>query len=298
MNFWSQALVEAALVGGLCGAVGVHVVLRRLSFFTMAMTHATFPGIVLAALLGVNLYLGGGAFGVLVVLAVAWLANRRGAEATSSVGVVLSAGFALGVVMLSARAGFSRDLSAFLVGSILTVSGADVRVAAAACLVALVTLAALGKELVFGAFDRQGMIAHGYRVLALDLVLLVLVELTVVTAVPAVGTILAVALLVAPAATARLWCGGVAGMTAVAVPVGVATAVVGVLVSEAAGVAAGATVVLVGCVVFAVSLLVAPHGPLRSARSARRRTGRPAPAGGRLAGSLAGYRYRHDGEET
>ncbi|HEY9476246.1 MAG TPA: metal ABC transporter permease [Mycobacteriales bacterium] len=294
MNYLSRALVEAALVGGLCGAVGVHVVLRRLSFFTMAMTHATFPGIVLAAILGVDLYLGGGVFGVLVVLAVVWLTNRPRADQASAVGVVLCAGFALGVVLMSAQDGFSQDLSAYLVGSILTVSDADIRVAAVVACVVLVTLVALGKELVFGAFDRQAMVARGYPVLALDLVLLILVELTVVTSVPAVGTILAVALLVAPAATARLWCRGVAGMTAVAVPLGVASAVVGVVVSQALGVAAGATVVLVGCSTFAVSLLVAPQGVAR--RIWRR--GRPAPTPGRLANSLAGYRYRRRKEET
>ncbi|HEY9391944.1 MAG TPA: metal ABC transporter permease, partial [Mycobacteriales bacterium] len=240
MNYLSRALVEAALVGGLCGAVGVHVVLRRLSFFTMAMTHATFPGIVLAAILGVNLYLGGGVFGVLIVLVVVWLTNRPRADQASVVGVVLCAGFALGVVLMSARDGFGQDLSAYLVGSILTVSDSDIRVAALVAGVVLVTLTALGKELVFGAFDREAMVARGYPVLALDLVLLVLVELTVVTSVPTVGTILAVALLVAPAATARLWCRGVAGMTAVAVPLGVASAVGGVLLSQAVGVAAGA----------------------------------------------------------
>lgn len=294
MNYLSRALVEAALVGGLCGAVGVHVVLRRLSFFTMAMTHATFPGIVLAAILGVNLYLGGGVFGVLIVLVVVWLTNRPRADQASVVGVVLCAGFALGVVLMSARDGFGQDLSAYLVGSILTVSDSDIRVAALVAGVVLVTLTALGKELVFGAFDREAMVARGYPVLALDLVLLVLVELTVVTSVPTVGTILAVALLVAPAATARLWCRGVAGMTAVAVPLGVASAVGGVLLSQAVGVAAGATVVLVGCSAFAVSLLAAPHGAART----RWRRSRPGPTPGRFATALAGYRYRRGEEET
>lgn len=293
MNFLSRAVVEAALVGGLCGAVGVHVVLRRLSFFTMAMTHATFPGIVLAAILGVNLYLGGGAFGVLIVLTVVWLTNRPGTDRTSAVGVVLSAGFALGVALMSTRDGFTRDLSAFLVGSILTVSDTDLRVAVLVTLVALLVLGVLGKELVFGAFDRDAMAARGYPVLALDVALLVIVELTVVTAVPAVGTILAVALLVAPAVTARLWCSGVAGMTAVAVPLGIACAVVGVLLSEWAGVAAGATVVLVGCLAFGVSLLAAPHGPLRAAR-------RPPEPGAptRRPASVTGYRYGRHGEEA
>ena len=193
-------------LGAVCGVVGVHVVLRGLSFFTMAMTHATFPGVVLAAIVGIDLLLGSGLFGILVVLGVAWLSSRPRSDPSAAVGVVLSAGFALGVVLLSARAGFTRDLSAYLVGSILTVRPSDLVKTAVVLVVVLVVLAAVGKELVFGAFDRGGLVALGYPVRRLDLLLLLLIEVTVVISVPAVGTILAVALVVAPAATARLWC--------------------------------------------------------------------------------------------
>ena len=91
----------------------------------MAMTHATFPGVVLAALVGVDLLLGSGLFGVLVVLGVSWLSRRPRSDSAAAVGVVLSAGFALGVALLSAQAGFTRDLSAYLVGSIVTVQTGD-----------------------------------------------------------------------------------------------------------------------------------------------------------------------------
>lgn len=258
-GYLSRALVEAVLVGALCGLVGVHVVLRRLSFFTMAMTHATFPGVVLAALVGVGLLVGAGAFGLLVVLGVAWLSRRPRSDESAAVGVVLAAGFALGVVLLSAQAGFTRDLSAYLVGSILTVQAGDLAQTAAVLVVVAAVLAAVGKELVFGAFDPAGLVALGYPARRLDLLLLLLVELTVVTAVPAVGTIQAVALVVAPAAAARLWCDRVAPMTAVAVGIGTASGVLGVLVSELAGVAAGASIVLVACAFFAGSALLAPH---------------------------------------
>lgn len=259
MSYLTRAVLEAVLVGAASGAVGVHVVLRRLSFFTMAMTHATFPGVVLAAILGLNLYLGGGAVGVLVVLAVAWMSRRPRVDGASAVGVVLSAGFGLGVALMSARDGFSKDLAAYLVGSILTVSGTDLVVAAAVAAAVLAALAALGKELVLGAFDRDALVARGYPALALDVALLLLVEVTVVTAVPAVGTILAVALVVAPAATARLWCDTVAGTTALAVALGAGSGAAGVLLAQWAGTAAGATVVLVVAVVFAASAVVAPR---------------------------------------
>jgi ABC-type Mn2+/Zn2+ transport system permease subunit len=258
-GYLPRALTEAVLVGSLCGLVGVHVVLRRLSFFTMAMTHATFPGVVLAALVGVDLLVGAGLFGLLVVLGVAWLSTRPRSDTAAAVGVVLAAGFALGVVLLSAQEGFARDLSGYLVGSILTVQVADLVATAVVLAAVAAALAAVGKELVLGAFDRRGLVALGYPARRLDLLLLLLVELTVVTAVPAVGTVQAVALVVAPAAAARLWCDRIGPMTAVAVGLGVVSGVVGVLVSEAAQVAAGAAVVLTACACFVGSVLLAPH---------------------------------------
>jgi manganese/iron transport system permease protein len=257
-GYAQRALIEALLVGALCGLVGVHVVLRRLSFFTMAMTHATFPGVVLAALVGVDLLLGSGLFGVLVVLGVSWLSTRPRSDSAAAVGVVLSAGFALGVALLSAQAGFSRDLSAYLVGSIVTVQAGDL-VKSALVLVAVgLTLALVGKELVFGAFDRGGLAAAGYPAGRLDLVLLLVVELTVVTSVPAVGTIQAVALIVAPAATARLWCDRIAPTTVLSVLLGMASGVLGLAVSQAYEVAAGAAIVLAACALFVLSVMVAP----------------------------------------
>ena len=253
-----RALIEALLVGALCGLVGVHVVLRRLSFFTMAMTHATFPGVVLAALVGVDLLLGSGLFGVLVVLGVSWLTTRPRSESAAAVGVVLSAGFALGVVLLSAQAGFTRDLSAYLVGSIVTVQTGDLVKTALVLAAVALTLALVGKELVFGAFDRGGMVAAGYPAGRLDLLLLLVVELTVVTSVPAVGTIQAVALIVAPAAAARLWSDRIGPTTALAVLLGMASGVVGLAVSQAYQVAAGAAIVLAACGFFVLSVVVAP----------------------------------------
>ena len=258
-DYARRALLEALLVGALCGIVGVHVVLRRLSFFTMAMTHATFPGVVLAALVGVDLLLGSGLFGLLVVLGVTWLSSRPRSDPSAAVGVVLSAGFALGVVLLSAQEGFTRDLSAYLVGSVLTVQTSDLVKSAVVLVVVAGVRAAVGKELVFGAFDRDGLVALGYPARRLDLLLLLVVELTVVTPVPAVGTILSVALLVAPAAAARLWCDRIGPMTAVAAGIGMASGVAGLVVSQLAEVAAGAAIVLAACGFFVLSVLAAPR---------------------------------------
>jgi ABC-type Mn2+/Zn2+ transport system permease subunit len=279
-GFAQRALLEAVMVGALCGLVGVHVLLRRLPFFTMAMGHATFPGVVLAAVAGVNLFLGAGVFGALVVVLVAVLGARERVDDTSAVGVVLAGTFALGVLLLSAQAGFARDLTAYLVGSIITVQPGDLATTAVAGAGVLAALAALHKELLLGAFDRAGLAALGYPVLALDVALLLLVEVALVTAIPAVGTILAVALLVAPAASARLWTDRLGVTMALSALLGAASGVVGLAVSQHWRVAAGATIALVAGIVFAVSLLVAPrHGLLGLGRARRHRAPGPAVPG-------------------
>jgi ABC-type Mn2+/Zn2+ transport system permease subunit len=257
-GFAGRALVEAVLVGGLCGLVGVYVLLRRLPFLTVALAHATFPGAVLAELLGLNLLVGAGLFGVVVALAVVGLGARERVEETSAVGVVLAGAFALGVLLLSLHSGFSRDVSAFLVGSILTVQQGDLVATAVTGLLVLGVLAALHKELVLGAFDRNGLAALGYQVAVLDLALVLCIQLTLVTALPAVGAMLAVALVVAPAATARLWTDRLGQAMVLAPALGIASAVVGLTISQHVRVAAGASIVLVAAGLFGGSLLLAP----------------------------------------
>lgn len=269
--FMQRALLEAVLVGTLCGVVGVHVLLRRLPFFTVALGHATFPGVVLASLLGLDLLVGAGVFGVVVVLAVALLGATERIEETSAIGVVLSGAFALGVVLISTRSGFSRDLAGYLVGSIITVQVAQIVATAVAGVVVLAALTLLGKELLLAAFDRTAAAAMGYPVVALDVAFLVLLEVTVVTSVPAVGTILPVALIAAPAAAARLWSDRVGVCMVIAALIGAASGATGLALSALWPAAAGPMIVLTATTAFLISLLVAPHGGLLARRTRRMR---------------------------
>jgi manganese/iron transport system permease protein len=254
--FLVRALLEIVLAATLCALVGVLVVLRRLAFFTMALTHATFPGVVLAGLFGVSLLLGGAVFGVLVVALLTVLSRRARTDDASVTGVLLAGGFAVGVLLLSSQDGFSRDLSSYLVGSIVTVRPADVAVTVVTLVVAVLVLAVTEKEMVLVAFDRAAAEASGLPVRRLDLLLLLLIEAAVVTSVPAVGTLQSVALIVAPAATARLWVSSVRAMTVLAVAIGAGSGVAGLLISRAVDVAAGGTVVLVLALLFLVSALL------------------------------------------
>ncbi|MGW9209001.1 metal ABC transporter permease [Embleya sp. NPDC055664] len=262
-TYTHRAYAEAVMVGLLAGVVGVQVVLRRLAFHAMATTHATFPGVVLASILGIDIYLGGTAFGVLLSVAVLALTRRPGRTASGAIGVVLAAGFALGAVLVAAGPASDRKLSAFLVGSIVTIDTHDLAVTAAVGTVILALLAMFGRELGFAAFDHDGMRAAGHPALALDLLLLLIVQAVVVVLTPAVGVMLTLALLVAPAATARLWTDSLRRTAVLAGLLGVGSAVTGLELSRHYDVAAGATIALVAAAGFVVSLLVSPrHGAL------------------------------------
>jgi ABC-type Mn2+/Zn2+ transport system permease subunit len=162
---------------------------------------------------------------------------------------VLSAGFALGVVLLSARDGFSKDLAAYTVGQILTVGTGDLAAVATVGVLAVGFVAVAGRRLTFRAFDPVGYTAAGHRTVTLDLALLLTVEAVIVVAMPAVG-----AILVTPAAIARLWTRDITAMTVIAVVAGAASGPAGVLISTRYDVAAGATVTVVTGALFALSL--------------------------------------------
>lgn len=260
---FQRALVEAVLVGAFGGVVGVHVLLRRLPFFVVAMSHATFPGVALASVIGVSIFVGGIGAGLVVVLAVLVVGRVASLDDASAIGVVLAGSFAVGVLILSARAGASRDLSAFLVGSILSVTGRDVVTTAVLAATAIAVVAALHKELVLGAFDRAGAEALGYRTRTLDLIVMLVVTVALVTLVPAVGTLLAIALLTIPAMTARVWTDRVAMLMPLSATLGAAAGVLGLLASAVWSIAAGGAIALAASALFALSLFATALLPRR-----------------------------------
>lgn len=200
-----------------------------------------------------------GGIGAAGALALASLGGRARIGAASAAGVVLAGASALGAVSIAVEPPSQVDLAALLVGSVLTVSAGDVVATASGAAAIGIVLVGLHKELVLGAFDPDGAAALGYPVAGLDTVVLVVVALAVVTATPAVGVILVVALLVAPVAAARQWVSSAGATVALGAALGGASGVVGLWVSWALDIAAGASVVLVACAGFTVSVVVAPY---------------------------------------
>jgi len=259
-EFGARALVAAALVGLVCAVVGSYMVLRGLSFMGDAISHAAFPGVVMAYLVGGSLYLGGAIAAVATALGIGWISRRAHLRSDTIIGVLFAGMFGLGVAIYSAIPNYVGDLFGFLFGDVLGIGLADLIGLAVLGGIVLLVIWALWKEFLFATFDPLGAGASGLNVNALDYLFLGLIALTIVVSIQAVGIILVVAMLVTPAATAQLVTVRFTRLMLTAAVVGVASAIAGLYISYWLDVASGATIVLVQTFWFAVTLLLGPRG--------------------------------------
>lgn len=273
LAFLPKALLVAMMSSIVCGVVGCYVVLRGMAFIGDAVAHAVFPGLAVAFVLSGNLILGGTLAGIATAILVAVFSQNRRLREDSVIGIFFVAAFALGIVVISRAPGYAGSLQQFLFGSLTGIPDEDLYVVGGAGILVLGLVFALHKEFVAITLDREMARAQGLRVFWLDIVLYVLVTLAVVISVQTIGNILVLALLVTPAATARLLTDRLAVMILLAPVIGGFSALVGLYVSWSWDFPTGGTVVLVLTAAFLTVWVLAPrHGLL-----ARRL--RPAPGG-------------------
>jgi manganese/iron transport system permease protein len=255
-DFFVRALVASALVGVACAVIGSFVVLKGMSFIGDAVSHAAFPGIVIAYMLGLPIILGGAVASIVTALGIGALTRRSGLRSDSIIGVLFAGMFALGVALFSSIPNYVGDLFHFLFGDVLGISVSDLLALSLLVLILLVVVRILWKELLFATFDPLGAGAAGLPVRRLDDLLLILIAVTIVISLQAVGIVLVVAMITTPAATAQMLVQRFGKMISTAALIGVASAVAGLYLSYAFDLASGAAIVLVETALFLVVLLV------------------------------------------
>lgn len=254
LQFMRTALAATMLVAIAAGAVGVHVVLRRMAFVGHAVAHSVLPGVVVAVLWGGALIFGALAAGVLAAIAIGVVSLRHRVREDTAIGVVLSGMFALGILLMS-QAGEFRDLSHILFGNILSVAPSDLWALAIMTALIVGLLAVFHRELTVTAVDPSHAAASGIPVGVVRMGLLVLLAPTIVIGVDTVGVVLMTAMLVTPAATAALLTRRLVPMMLVSVGVGMVSGVAGLLISFHVGGSSGAAIVLVATGLFALAWL-------------------------------------------
>ena len=259
-EFFVRALVASALVGVACAVVGAFVVLKGMSFVGDAVSHSAFPGVVLAYLLGLPIILGGAVAAIGTALGIGALTRRSGLRADAVIGVLFAGMFALGVALFSSIPNYVGDLLHFLFGDVLGISFADLLSLSVLASLLLLIVWILWKELLFATFDPLGAGAAGLPVRRLDDLLLILIAVTIVVSLQAVGIVLVVAMITTPAATAQLLVKRFGQMIALAALIGVTSSIVGLYASYALDIASGASIVLTETFAFLVALLITSIG--------------------------------------
>ncbi len=270
LAFLGKALIIAMCSAVVCGVIGTYVVLRGMAFIGDAVAHAVFPGLAIAFVIQGNLVLGGAIAGVVTAVLIALLSQNRRLKEDGVIGVFFVGAFALGIVVISFSPGYAGSLQQFLFGTIVGIREEDLITVIVTGLILMLVLFALHKELVATTLDREMARASGLPVMALDLVLYVSVAVAVVISVQTIGNVLVLALLVTPAAAARLLTDSLGRMMLIAPTIGGLSALIGLYLSWSFDLPTGGTIVLVATAVFVLAWVFAPrHGAIARWRAGR-----------------------------
>ncbi len=252
--FMQRAFVAALAVGLLCSVMGTYVVLRKLSFIGDGIAHASFAGIVIAYIRGMDYYVGAAIVAVLTALGIGFVHRRGNISLDTTIGVLFTAMFALGVFLMSRLKNYAVDLQSFLFGDILSVSTNDVLFIAGLSAVIAIGVIVLFRGLLYTTFDPVVAQASGLPVAAIEYILLVMLALTIIVALQSVGIILVAALLVTPAAAAYQLTNRFTPMMMLAAVLGIVSTVGGLYLSYFLRSSSGATIVLLATLLFFLAI--------------------------------------------
>ncbi len=251
--FLRHALVVCTVAGGLCGLLGVYVTLRGMSYIGHGLSHAIFGGAAVCAALGINYLVGAGLWGLASGLAVSRITRRRAIGGDAAIGVVTTAGFALGIALLGLFTRVRRSIEATVFGSVLGVTTTDLWIVVGVTAVTVVVVVLAYRPLLFSTFDPEVAEASGVDVARVDAVLMLLVSFAILASMKVLGVTLVAAALVIPPTVARLLTHSFGRMLVLSSAIGATAGLGGMYLSYHLDISSGATIVLVNFVVFAVA---------------------------------------------
>jgi ABC-type Mn2+/Zn2+ transport system permease subunit len=257
--FMQRALVASLLIGTVSAVIGVYVVLRGLAFIGAGIAHASFGGVALGFLLGINPILAAVVFCLATAWGIAWTSQRAEVREDTAIGIFFAATMALGILFIGLMRDYNVDLFGYLFGSVLAVTQEDLWLSLGLGVGVLLTVGLFFKELLFVTFDPEMAQVSGLPAGVLYVLLLSLMALAIVLSIKVVGIILVSALIVIPAAAAYQLTEDFRWMMLLAVIIGNLSAVIGLFLSYELDTASGATMVLTATAVFLLSAVASPR---------------------------------------
>ena len=262
-EFFVRGIIAATLVGGLCGMIGVYIVLKRMSYIGHGLSHAVLGGAVVSFVLSINFLIGATVWGFFCAQLIALTAKKRKIAADAAIGVITTASFALGIVLISRYKSFTRDFEAALFGNILGVTLGDLMA------ILVVTLATIGvlfvayKYFLFATFDGEVAQFYGVPTGWVETLFSLVLAATIVVSMQVLGVLLIAGATVIPPVSARMLSDRFRTVLLLSTGLGAACGFVGIYLSFFVDVSSGAAVVLVEAAVFAMVMAYSNLKPRR-----------------------------------
>jgi manganese/iron transport system permease protein/iron/zinc/copper transport system permease protein len=251
-EFFRNGLIAAVVVGGLCGFIGVYVVLRRMSYIGHGLSHAIFGGAVLSYVMNVNFFIGAGLWALFAGFLIHLISHRRWVGADAAIGVVTTSSFALGVAIVSTYRSFTRNIEAALFGNILGITQKDLLIVVFIALMVSAALIVLRRQLLFATFDPEVASAYGVSTGKIDLIFITLLAVTVLASTQILGVTLVAAAMVIPPVIARYLTNRFHRLLILSPLIGVLCGAAGMYLSFYLDISSAATIVLTAAAFFFV----------------------------------------------
>jgi len=257
-TFLQNALITSIVVGVTCGILGSFIILKGMSLIGDAISHAVLPGVAISYMIGINFFYGAVVAGLLTALGINYVDQKSRVKADSAIGIVFSAFFAAGVILIQ-KAQSAIDLTSILFGNILTVSNTDRYITMVVGVLVIFIVLLFYKELLITTFDPTMARAYGLPVDFINYGIMILLTLVSVASLQTVGVILVVALLITPASTAYLLTNDLSKLILLSALIGAIAAMAGLYFSFAYNLPSGAVIVLAAATMFVLAFLFAPE---------------------------------------
>ncbi|HJS63573.1 MAG TPA: metal ABC transporter permease [Nitrososphaeraceae archaeon] len=254
-EFFTRGIIVSILLGSICGLLGVYVVLRGMSYIGHGLSHAVFGGAVSSYLVGLNFYIGASIWGFLSAIAITEINKRYKIKADAVIGIVTTAGFATGVMLINTGHSPIKNFEAMLFGNILSVTDFDFMVISIVTIITILFVFFFQKMLLFTIFDRETAKVYGINTDRVDILFSLVLASVVISAMNSIGVTLLAVAIIAPAASARLLTNNFFKMLLLSSIIGIITAFLGMYASFYIDSPSGATIVLFGACGFGISIL-------------------------------------------
>jgi ABC-type Mn2+/Zn2+ transport system permease subunit len=254
-DFFVRAILVGTLVGGLCGLIGVYVVLRRMAYIGHGLSHSIFGGAVVSYIMSINFFIGASLWGFLSAILITITSKKTNVSSDSSIGIITTASFALGIALISRYKNFTRSFDAALFGNILGVTKEDLMSVIFVALLVSIVVFVIYKYLLFTTFDPVNAAYYGVSVGWVDTVFSLIMAATVVVSLQTLGVTMIASTIIIPPVIARILTSNFNKMVIISVLLGAFSSLVGLYLSFYLDISSGPAVVLFSSFLFIISLI-------------------------------------------